>query len=377
VVIGGHGSGGNKEGGNTPIRVAARLAEHGLATITINAIGHGGGSLGTLTVTKTDGTTVTLPSGGRGVDVNRDGVIATAGIGEGLLTAVNGPQAIAQARDGVRQTVVDLMQLVREIQVGMDVDGDSSPDLDPHRIYYFGNSLGAVCGTGLAALDPSVRAAVLGGAGGSRVEVWRLNGAGLFRGLVGQLLAARTPSLVNLSPGQTDPINPGNTQFPFNENLPPRDQAPLVNSVPGAIALQDEVERIEWVGESADPVAYAPHLREAPLAGVPAKRVLFTLAQGDPVVRNTTTGNLLRAGDLADRTVYFRGLDAYAPNQPSATDLHEFLFTFTPTGIAFAGAGQEAVATFLGSDGQETINPNDLLPPAERFFETPIVGPLP
>jgi hypothetical protein len=150
-----------------------------------------------------------------------------------------------------------------------------------------------------------------------------------------------------------------------------------VNSVPGAIPIQDEIERIEWAGQSADPVAHAPHLRKAPLAGVPAKRMLFTFAQGDPVVRNTTTGNLLRAGDLADRTIYFRGLDAYAPNRPSATDLHEFLFTFTPTGIAFAGAGQEALATFLGSDGQVTIDPNDLLPPERRYFETPIAGPLP
>src|SRR5262249_28585889 len=48
VVIGGHGSGGNKEGGNTPIRIAAKLAQHGMATITINAVGHGGGPLSTL-----------------------------------------------------------------------------------------------------------------------------------------------------------------------------------------------------------------------------------------------------------------------------------------------------------------------------------------
>jgi dienelactone hydrolase len=383
VVIGGHGSGGNKEGGNTPIRVAARLAEHGLATITINAVGHGGGPCSTLTVATTDGTSVTLPSGGRGVDVNGDGAIDTTGIGEGLLTAANGPAAIVQSRDGVRQTVVDMMQLVREIQAGIDVNGDSAPDLDPTRIYYFGNSLGGVCGTDLVAVDPSVRAAVLGGTGGSRVEVWRLNAAGPFRGLVGQLLAARTPSLVNLSPGQSDPINPANTQYPFNDNLPPRDDphGPRVNGVPGAIAIQNEIERIEWAGQSGDPVAYAAHLRTAPLAGVPGKRVLFTFAQGDPVVNNTTTGNVLRAGDLADRTIYFRGLDAYAalqpPLSPAPTDLHEFLFTFTKAGIDYADAGQQAAANFLSSDGQVTIDPNDLLGSGEQFFQTPFTGALP
>jgi hypothetical protein len=103
--------------------------------------------------------------------------------------------------------------------------------------------------------------------------------------------------------------------------------------------------------------------------------VLFTLAQGDPVVRNTTTGNVLRAGDLADRTLYFRGLDAYAQKgiQPSATDLHQFLFQFTPAGIGYALAAQESVDTFLGSDGDTTIDPDGPGP----LFETPIVGPLP
>jgi dienelactone hydrolase len=163
VVIAGHGAGGNKDTGNTPIHVAAKLAQHGLATITINAVGHGGGPLGTLTVSKTDGTTVTLSSGGRGIDVNGDHKIATTGIGEGLLTAPNGPDAIVLARDGLRQTVVDLMQLAREIQAGIDVNGDGSPDLDPSRIYYFGNSLGGIYGTDFVALEPAVRAGVLVG----------------------------------------------------------------------------------------------------------------------------------------------------------------------------------------------------------------------
>src|SRR5262249_26622730 len=209
--------------------------------------------------------------GGRGVDINGDGFIETggpaAGFGEGLATSADGPDAIVYTRDGVRQTVVDLMQLVREIQVGIDVDGDSSPDLDPTHIYYFGNSMGGLYGTALAALDPAVRAAVLGGTGGP-IEYARLQAQGPLRCVLGQLLAVRTPSLVNLSPGQTDPINAGNTQFPFDENLPPRNCPALVNKVPGAIPIQDEIERIDWAMQSADPVAYAPHLRKAPLAGV-------------------------------------------------------------------------------------------------------------
>jgi hypothetical protein len=111
--------------------------------------------------------------------------------------------------------------------------------------------------------------------------------------------------------------------------------------------------------------------------------MLLTFDQGDPVISNPTTGNLLRAGDLKDRTIYFRGLDAYAPNHPMATDLHEFLFTFTqpsstgPGGIDYAAAGQETAATFPASDGQVTLDPNQLLPPGQQFFETPFTGPLP
>jgi hypothetical protein len=326
---------------------------------------------------------VTLPAGGRNVDRNGNGVFdqPAGSLPEGVYTRIDGPDAIVLVRDGYRQTVVDMMQLVREIQIGMDVNGDGVTDLNPTRIYYLGNSQGGLIGTSFVALEPAVRAGVLGADGGSIVEAARLNSVGPFRALLGQLLAARTPPLVNLPAGSPDPINPGNILYPFNDNLPPRDQPPLVNTVPGAIAIQNEIDRIEWAMQSSDPVAYAPHLCTAPLAGVPARPVLLTFAQGDPIVSNPTTGNLLRAGNLRDRTIYFRGLDAYAalqpPLTPSAADLHEFLVRLTPAGTSFALAAQESAATFLNSDGQITLDPNQLLPPGQQFFETPFTGPLP
>jgi len=57
-----------------------------------------------------------------------------------------GPNA-ALDRDSDQQTAADLMQLVREIEVGMDADGDGIADLDPSRIYYFGSSQGGIYGT--------------------------------------------------------------------------------------------------------------------------------------------------------------------------------------------------------------------------------------
>jgi dienelactone hydrolase len=375
VVIAGHGGMGNKNTANTPVRVAAKLTQHGLAVITINVVGHGGGPMGTVTVTTADGTAMTLPAGGRGVDQNGDGAI---GANEGLHTAPDGPQALVGTRDGNRQTVVDLMQLVREIQVGIDADADSAPDLDPSRIYYFGNSLGGVYGVPFAAVEPDIRAGVFGAVGGSLVD-WRLGIAAGARSAMGMLMSLRTPRLDN---GGPDPILPSNP-FPFRENLPLRNQPTLVNDVIGAMPIQEFLERFEWAMQQADPLAYAPHLRRDPLAGVAPRPILITFAKGDPVCPNLITTALLRAGDLADRTMYFRADLAYAPNQPTAQDLHEYLFRLTPAGIGFALAAQEAIGTFLASDGNTTIDPDpvdhDLDPatPPRDAFEVPIVGPLP
>jgi dienelactone hydrolase len=388
VVIAGHGAGGGgKNMGNVPFSVAAKLAQHGLATITINDVGFTGGPLGTITVNNTNGTTVTLPDGGRGVDRNQNAVFdhPTGSLPEGLYTRPDGPDAIVFVRDGFRQTVVDLMRLTRVLQVGVDVDGDGTPDLDPNRVYYFGQSLGGFIGFPFAALEPSVRASVLSEAGGSFADALRLNAAGPFRTFLGRLLA-RTPSLLNLAPGAPDPINPGNP-LAFDENLPPRCPEPCTNTVAGAIAIQNEIERIEWAEQSGDPIAYAPHLRKEPLDGVPVRPVLIPFGQGDPVAATTTIGNLLRAGDLADRTIYFRTLDAYAQlhQQPSAAQLHEWLVSIAGPNISgpggcFALAGQESADTFLASDGTVTVDPDTFLDPLlcpSPFFETPITGPLP
>ena len=53
------------------------------------------------------------------------------------------------------------MQLVREIEVGMDVDGNGTRDLDPAKISYFGQSFGGIYGTKFLAVEPNVRAGVV------------------------------------------------------------------------------------------------------------------------------------------------------------------------------------------------------------------------
>ena len=147
VVIVGHGSGSNKN--NVGANIAATFAAHGIATIAINQVGHGFGPLGTLTVNQTGGRATTFTDGGRGLDQNNDGIIDSR---EG--DEATAPRTLQLNRDGLIRTLADLMQLVRVIDVGIDVEGDGSRDLDSSRIYYFGASLGGIYATVLVAVEP-------------------------------------------------------------------------------------------------------------------------------------------------------------------------------------------------------------------------------
>src|SRR5262245_57333193 len=123
------------EGGSnknvSTLNVAASLAAQGVATITINNVGTGFGPLGTLPVTPHAGQPVTFSDGGRGFDQNGDNVIGPI---EGSVAAPPRERLLFD-RDAQRQNVADFMQLVRVLQVGMDIDGNGLRDLDPTRIY--------------------------------------------------------------------------------------------------------------------------------------------------------------------------------------------------------------------------------------------------
>ncbi|MEZ5703072.1 MAG: hypothetical protein R3E42_15675 [Burkholderiaceae bacterium] len=107
----------------------------GVATLALNVVGHGGGELGTLQIQTASQGEVVVPAGGRGIDQDGNQVIDST---EGS-SAIE-PWSAISSRDALRQTVIDLMQLVRQVEVGMDVDGDGSADLDRRRIYYAGQS---------------------------------------------------------------------------------------------------------------------------------------------------------------------------------------------------------------------------------------------
>ena len=208
-----------------------------------------------------------VPAGGRGIDQDGNGNIDST---EG--SSVAPPRSIISSRDGLRQTVIDLMQLVRVIQRGVDVDGTGGADLDAKRIYYTGQSFGGIYGTIFLGVETDVHVGVPNVAGGAIVEVARLGG---FRPLVGISLATRVPSLINV----VDPSG-----IAFNENVPFRDEAPSINTVPGAVPIQAVLDNTEWVSQAGNPVAYAPYIRAHPLHGAKPKSIIFQFAKGDKTV---------------------------------------------------------------------------------------------
>lgn len=355
VAIFGHGFTDSMYG--APWTVASVFASRGLATLAINVVGHGGGPLGALNVIRPAALPVAINAGGRGIDQDGNGSIDST---EGSGAAP--PYTVIGSRDGLRQTVVDIMQLVRQVQVGMDADGDGTADLDAQRIYYTGQSFGGIYGTILLGVEPDIKAGVPNVPGGSITEVARL---GAFRALTGIALATRVPSLINVA----DPSG-----IAFNENIPLRNQPPVVNGVPGAMAIAQVLDRFEWAQQAGNPVSYAPHIRKQPLPGNAPKPVIFQFAKGDKTVPNPTTTAILRAGDLADTATYFRNDLAFAANAAVPKNPHTFL---TNIGVAAAAAyavgTQTQTALFFATHGTTVIDPDGAGP----MFEVPISSPLP
>jgi hypothetical protein len=340
------------------------MAANGIATIAINLVGHGLGPLSTLTVTRTDGTQATFPSGGRGEDQNGDNIIDP---NEGFYATA--PFTIKLFGDSFVQTAVDIMQLIRTIELGMDVDGDGKPDLDPSQIYYLGQSAGANLGTDLLTVEPDIRAGAIVVAGGPRLDTMRL--APVSRSMVGRLFQNRKPSLIN--PGGLTSIGGIKVLPPyFDENKPLRNVAPVINNVAGAIDIQTVIDRQTWLGQTGDPIGYAPHLRKAPLVGMKPKPVLLLVHKTDRSQPAPSSTALIRAGDLADVTTYYRHDLAFADDPLVPRDPHTVFFMIdNPHMASFARALQQHAAEFFASGGTQISQPE----PA-RLFEVPISLPL-
>jgi dienelactone hydrolase len=387
VAVYAHGTGQNKNG---TLAVVATMAKHGIAVVAINAFGNGFGPRSTLTVRQRSGDSVTFSAGGRGFDQNGDGMIDGT---EGSHAAP--PRVLQLNRDGLIQTVSDLMQLVRLIRHGIDVDGDRQPDLDGSRIYYFGFSQGGNNGIVLTALEPDIRAAVFNVPSAPLIENRRLQPSARSEGASANASTApalifngRRPSLIN-SPGITHLEGLLAPSPYFNEHMPLRDgvalnvrltdgseheiRSPVINRIPGAMDIQQWFDRAAWAAQAYNPVAYSVHLRRNPLPGVPVRPLLLQFAIGDQAAQNPNAARLLRAGGLADRATLFRNDLAIAEYPKMPRNPHLFMANGNliaegdPFVLAIMRGAQEQIAEFFASDGTRVLHPEP-----RRFFEVPI-----
>jgi hypothetical protein len=124
---------------------------------------------------------------------------------------------------------------------------------------------------------------------------------------------------------------------------------------------------------AGDPIAYAPHLRKLPLAGVSPKRVLVQFYKADRNFENPQSSALIRAGELQDSSTYYRHDLAVAADPLLAKNPHQFFQNMhVAANRPITLALQEQAAAFIASDGGQISQPS----PAE-YFEVPIQGPLP
>jgi hypothetical protein len=352
IVLVGGGASGNQHVSSTIF--ASKFASHGLATIGISHVGQGFGPLSRLLVTRTNATVVDLPDAGRGADQNGDNVYAGL---EGSEAADPLTWTIS-LRDTHRQTVIDHMQLVRVIEVGMDVDGDALADIDPTRIYYQGSSAGSMFGVSLVALDPSIAVAAFGAPPGLVPEHVRWQP--IRRTVIARALQNRIPSLIS-GAGLASIDGVAVAAPHFDENKPLRDQPVVINTVAGATAIQQALEFAELVSDPGiGAVTWAKYLRATPLQGSYAKAILYQMAKGDQQAPNPGTSAILREGGLADRATFYRHDLAFAMDPTIPTNPH--LFAGQPTSgnatvRAVSLAAQEQIAVFFASDGLTTIQP--------------------
>ena len=331
-------------------------ASLGIVTLATDPAGHAYGAKSTLTVTS-NGTPTTFLSYGRGRDLDGDGKI-----GDGLNDGV-GPTGHFQAdgselpshkpidglRSGLIQTVVDNMALGRAVKAGLDIPGVGTNLVDPSRIMYYGLSFGGIYGTMLMGTDPLFHRGLLNVPGGPVVDIARLSG---FRNNLADTLKIARPNMLNGGPGLEG----------FTEDMPLRNDPPVVISHAGAGALQDLLATSNWYDRGGSPETFAPRirLRPDPAWANDPKEIAFQTAYGDGTVPNPTAATLYRAGALFDRVVLYR-------NDKTPTfgdDPHGWL---ADPSLAGRESGEQQLGTFLSTGQLVNTNP--------AWLEVPIADP--
>ena len=301
IVIVQHGLNGSRD---YLLQLANRIASKGWMAVAIDSVTFGARSPDPKFRTDSSTDYGAAYTGGDGIN---DRVNNERG---GSFDFFGGLKNLLALRDQLRQSEIDTAQLVKLLRANPDLTplntgatAATIPKVDPERIAYVGDSLGAIEGAVAAAIEP-------------RVKAWTFNVGG--GGIISEA-AAHGPVI--------------------NSNLA---LAGTVNFGFGA-ALYTEAHPVVVIGqtliEAGDPIAYAQHLVTAPaaLAGTPtkARNILQIEVVYDELVANEANEALARAAgyalaspnvglnsgisDLATRAPY-RGGGIKLPILPEAPD---------------------------------------------------------
>jgi hypothetical protein len=187
--------------------------------------------------------------------------------------------------DNWRQSSVDLLQLVRVIEHGIDVDGDAASDVDARRLGYLGVSLGGVIGGVFTAVEPAVATAVLNVPGGRLSQL-----AGAASPFAEPFLARfAAESGIPVRVCGHAPTDPACTSDADCEAGRTCGRNPDFTLLLQAAALDWQTQL-----DPGDGSAYARSLRLEPLTTAP-RPVLVQEGIGDVIVANPLTEALARA----------------------------------------------------------------------------------
>ena len=178
------------------------------------------------------------------------------------------------ARDNIRQSTLDALKLLRVLSAcGTNACGPLA--VDPSRIGYLGQSMGAMIGTLVAAMSPEVKAAVLNVGGAGWVRIFTESEAPSIRcPVVDGLIEAGI-----LAGERWGDSNPGALCFQSGWQ-----------EEPAFVVFRNLAQ---WVLDAADPGSFAQRLQRRVAAGDVS--VMVQQVMGDEVVPNATTETLARA----------------------------------------------------------------------------------
>jgi hypothetical protein len=357
VVLVSHGLGDHRFSG--PAFFASALV-HRAAALSINAVGHGYGPRSRVLLERQDGSTIEIAIPGRGRDIDGTGVIDPF---DGCVLVAPGEPAFI--RECLRTTAIDHRKLIREIEAGVDFDGDGRRDLDANRIQFLGQSLGAMHGAILLGLEGNIEGGVLNVGGGSAVEAARYSPT--LRNVLALYLSLSHPEVLS-----------GFLQLP--DPLIGRYQEVRVLSDARSGPYLEALDRILMIESDAAPAAFGPFLKQATLYGNGIKRVMFQYALGDQTVPNAANGQLIRGAFEYDLVSVYRHDYAREVLQSLPANPHVYLAAFAelrPETLMIGGTALYQAAQFLESGEYKVPDVNYLLRAVfgRDLFETPRLLP--